>query len=166
MSVVDELKRLELLKGRGKQTDLRKLCHAGRLVGGLSISLRATADEVIGPLTFALGGAAKALRVIDVRIGAPIVLEIEAGELHEKWELVDLQALTHNLNDLYRSVTDVKAAVALGEWEDMLQVWCVEKAVLPALLERRLLEGALNVQTLRRIAEEPSRDGSSTEFDR
>ncbi len=145
---LETLGRLKLITGRGKHTELTRLCHAGRLVGGLSLSTRATPDEVAGPLTFAMGGAARALRILDVRSGLPMVLEVQAGELTEKWELVDVPALVHNLNDLYKEARDVKAVAVLGEWEDMLQVWCIEKSALPTLLSRRVLEAATNVQTL------------------
>lgn len=150
--LIDELKRLKLVTGRGKQSALVNLGHAGRLKGGLSVSLRATPDEVIGPLTFAMGGEAKTLRVLDVRTGLPLVVEIQAGELTEKWELIDVPALAHNLNDLYRTVDQVKVVAVLGEWDDMLQLWCVEKSVLPRLLERRVLDSALNAQTLWKLA--------------
>ena len=147
-SLLDELRRMELVTGRGKHAGLLRLCHAGRLVGGLSMSLRATPDEVVGPLTHAMGDVAKLLRVLDVRSGPPLELEIVAGELHEKWEVRDLPGLVHNLNDLYRSEPLVKAVAVLGEWEDMLQVWCITKTVLPTLLRRRLLDGVPNADTL------------------
>lgn len=150
--LIDELKRLKLIAGRGKQSDLVRLGHAGRLKGGLSVSLRATPDEVIGPLTFAMGGEARALRVLDVRTGLPLVVEIQARELTEKWELVDVPALVHNLNDLYRDAAQVRAVAVLGECDDMLQLWCFEKSVLPRLLQRRVLDSALNAQTLWRLA--------------
>jgi hypothetical protein len=156
--VVDELKRLGLIKGRGKQTDVLRLCHAQRLVGGLSMSLRATPDEVVGPLTFATGAK---LRVLDVRDGPPMVLEIQSGELTEKWEVDGISGLIHNLNDLYRAEPLIRAVAVLGEFEDMLQVWCIEKAALPQLLRRRVLDGASNVQTLWAIS-----DGSADEPDR
>ncbi len=146
--LIDELKRLSLITGRGKHADLLRLCHAGRLVGGLSMSLRATPDEVVGPLTHAMGGAAKQFRVLDVRSGPPLELEMQAGALHEKWEVRDVPGLVHNLNDLYRDDPGVKAIALLGEWEDMLHAWCVEKAVLPTLLRRRVLDAVVNADTL------------------
>ena len=146
--LIDELKRLALITGRGKQAGLLTLCHAGRLVGGLSMSLRATPDEVVGPLTHAMGGAARHFRVLDVRSGPPLELEIQAGGLHEKWEVRDVPGLAHNLNDLYRGDPGVRAVAVLGEWEDMLHTWCVDKALLPPLLRRRVLDSAVNADTL------------------
>ena len=151
--LIEALKRLKLISGRGKQTDLLRLCHAGRLVGGLSMSLRATPDEVVGPLTHALGGEAKQFRVLDVRSGPPLELEMQAGALHEKWEVRDVAALIHNINDLYKDAPEVKVAAVLGEWDDMLEVWCVEKSVLPTLLRGRWLDAAFNAQTLWRLVE-------------
>ena len=156
--LIDELKCLKRITGRGKHTDLTRLAHAGRLKGGLSASLRATPDEVIGPLTFAMGGEAKLLRVLDVRTGPPLMIEIQAGELTEKWEVVDVPGLVHNLNDLYRAAPEVKAIAVLGEWADMLQLWCVERSVLPTLLQRRVLDSALNAPTLWKLIEPPERD--------
>lgn len=142
------LSALKLLTGRGAVKSLVRACNAGRLVGGLSISLRATADEVVGPLVFAMGGAARRFRVLDVRTGTPLVLEVRFDQLVEKWEVEGVEGFVHNLNDLFRNEPDVKAVAVLGEWEDMLQLWCVPKDVLPKLLDARVLEDARNVRTL------------------
>ncbi|MCC6337978.1 MAG: transposase, partial [Myxococcales bacterium] len=109
------LKALGLLKGRGAAKSLVRLCHAERLVGGLSVSLRATPDEVIGALAHALGGAATKLKLLDVRTTTPPVLEVQWREVHEQWEVDGLDALVHNLNDLFRDEPDVKVAVVLAE---------------------------------------------------
>ncbi len=149
VSLAQRLRPLGLVTGRGREATLLRLCHAGRLVGGLSVSLRATPDELIGPLCHALGGAALRLRVLDVRTARPLVVEVQSGELAEKWELVSLEALVHNLNDLFRDDAGVKAVAVLGEWEDMLQLWCVEKAALRKLLDARLLEARNDVELVR-----------------
>ncbi len=89
------------------------------------------------------------------------MLEIEAlglapaseEVLREKWEVEDVRALIHNLNDLYRADPGVKAAAVLGEFEDMLHVWCINKATLPTLLDRGFLGRADNLPTLRVIAD-------------
>lgn len=107
--------------------NLLRECHEGRLEGGLSLSLRATADEVIGPLTYAMGGAARRLRVLDVRVGAPLCMEIEWGSRCEEWEVADVPALIANLNSLFEDEADVKALRVLGEWEDALQVQATPK---------------------------------------
>jgi hypothetical protein len=153
------LKRLGLLTGTGRERGLVRLCHARRLAGGLSVSLGATPDEVLGPLTHAIGGAALTLRVSDVRTGPPMVIHIEWGELKEKWEVRDVAALVHNLNDLFKSEPDARLVVVLGEWEDMLQLWPVERGALAKLLEARLLDDAFNVAALRRALEPPEDDG-------
>lgn len=141
------LREQQLLTGvAGKQPTLLKLVHAGKLKGGLSLSLRATPDEVIGAVTHAMGGSAAKLRVVDVRPGPPLMLEVmfpqgsEGERVSEKWELADLRALLHNLNDLYKDDASVRRAVVLGEWEDALQVWVLDRAVQRALQQRRLLD--------------------------
>ncbi|MEW5737999.1 MAG: hypothetical protein AB1938_03680 [Myxococcota bacterium] len=147
------LKALGLLKGRGAAKSLVRLCHAGRLEGGLSISLRATPDEVVGPLVHALGGSATKLKLLDVRTSVPPVLEVAWREVHEKWECEGVEALVHNLNDLFRGEEDVGVAAVLGEWEDMLQLWCLSKAHARTLLDGRVLDDARNAATLRRLLE-------------
>lgn len=147
------VKELGLLTGRGRAKSLLTLCHGGRLRGGLSISLRATPDEVFGPLLAALGPGAAGLKLLDVRTGTPPVLEVARGELHEKWEVEDVAALAHNLNDLFRADEGVAVAVVLGEWEDMLELWCLPKPALRRLLDARLLDDARNVATVRRLLE-------------
>jgi hypothetical protein len=155
------LKALGLLRGRGAARDVVRLCHAGRLRGGLSISLRATPDEVVGPLVQALGGSATKLKVLDVRSTNPPVLEVAWREVQEKWECDGLEALVHNVNDLFRAEEDVGVAAVLGEWEDMLQVWCVSKAHAVTLLRRRALDDAWNAPALRRLLEGGPRPRSS-----
>lgn len=152
------LKSLGLLTGRGVAKSLVRLCHAGRLVGGLSVSLQATPDELLGPLLHALGGAAAKLKLLDVRTTTPPVLEVQWREVHEKWECDGLEALVHNLNDLFRAEPDVKLVAVLGDWEDMLQLWCVTKEHARVLLDRRVLDDARNAPTLRRLLEGEPRD--------
>jgi len=149
----ETLRALKLLTGSRPVKSLLRACHAGRLVGGLSVSLQATPDEVVGPLCHAVGGAARALKVLDVRGGPPLELEVRWGQVHERWALEDVAGLCHNLNDLYRGEASTAAIAVLGDWEDMLQLWCVSRADLPRLLRARVLEDARNVETLRRLAE-------------
>lgn len=137
-----------LLTRRGPVKNLLRACHGGRLVGGLSVSLRALPDEVVGALTHAMGGEAKRFKVLDVRVGTPMVMEVLWGELHEKWELENVEGLVHNLNDLFRSDAGVKVVAVLGEWEDMLQLWCLSREALGALLSARLLDDARNLRAL------------------
>lgn len=147
------LKALGLLKGRGAAKSLVRLCHAGRLKGGLSISLQATPDEAVGPLLHALGGSAATLKLLDVHTGAPPVLEVAWREVHEEWECEGVEALVHNLNDLFRAEEDVGVVAVLGEWEDMLQLWCLSKGHARALLDGRVLDEARNAAVLRRLLE-------------
>lgn len=107
-------------------------CHEGKLEGGLSLSLRATPDEVIGPLTYAMGGAARRLRVLDVSVGTPLRMEIEWGAMREEWEVADVPALIANLNSLFADEADVKQLEVLGEWEDALQVRATPKRDEPS----------------------------------
>jgi hypothetical protein len=128
-----------LLPARDRpEVSLLRLCEAGQLVGGLSVALGVRPDELVGPLTLAMGGAARRLRIVDVRDGVrerPVLqLEVLAGDVAEKWEVEDLYALVHNLNDLYRDAADVARVAVLGEWEDALQLWCVPRAALTRLL--------------------------------
>jgi hypothetical protein len=125
---VKRLRERGLVKGEGPlPKSLLVACHEERLVGGMSIALRATPDEVVGALTHAMGGAASRLKVLDVRTSSPLVMEIEWGELREKWELENVEALVRNLNDLFKDEPGVKQLVVLGEWEDALQLWALER---------------------------------------
>jgi hypothetical protein len=151
---VKRVRELGLVKGRGAlPRGLLAACHSGRLEGGLSISLRATPDEVLGALVYAMGGAAKRLKLLDVRATTPPVLEVAFGELHEKWEVEGVEGLIHNLDDLLRDEADARLLVVLGEWEDMLQVWALGREPLRRLLEGRELDDARNAATLRRLLE-------------
>jgi hypothetical protein len=151
-SLLETLRARQLVTGTRPVRSLVRACHAGRLAGGLSVSLRATPDEVVGPLCHAVGGAARALKVLDVRGARPLELEVQWGEVHERWEVEDVAGLCHNLNDLFRAEPSTRAIAVLGEWEDMLQLWCVPRLDLPALLEGRVLEEARNVRALHRFA--------------
>ncbi|MER2566867.1 MAG: hypothetical protein ABTQ32_39445 [Myxococcaceae bacterium] len=166
MTLTQRLKSLQLLQGKGRQTSLLKLCHAGRLVGGLSVSWQVTPDEAIGALAHLKGGLASKLRVIDVRGKTPMQLEVrfelppdvlreDEGPrvVTEKWDVEDVPGLVHNLNDLYRDVRDVKFLVVLGEWEDMLQLWALPRPTLRELLDDGLLDEVTNVRTLRALLE-------------
>lgn len=166
MTLTQRLKSLQLLQGKGRQTSLLKLCHAGRLVGGLSVSWQVTPDEAIGALAHLKGGLATKLRVVDVRGKTPMQLEVrfelppdvlreDEGPrvVTEKWDVEDVPGLVHNLNDLYRDVRDVKLIVVLGEWEDMVQLWALPRPTVRELLDDGLLDEVTNVRTLRALLE-------------
>ncbi|HYO73556.1 MAG TPA: hypothetical protein VEU33_46570, partial [Archangium sp.] len=116
---------------------LLRLCDAGLLEGGLTVAFGVRPDELVGPLTLAMGGAARRFKLVDVRERPVLELHILAGEVSERWEVEDLWALVHNLNDLYRDTQDVRAIAVLGEWNDALQLLCVDKRALPRLLRER-----------------------------
>ncbi|AKQ69671.1 hypothetical protein A176_006583 [Myxococcus hansupus] len=143
-SLLDVLLRERLLKDRDAAAELLprgepphvsllRLCDAGLLDGGLSVGYGVRADELVGPLTNAMGGAARRFKVVDVRERPVLELHVMAGDVTERWEVEDLSALVHNLNSLYRDAPDVRAVAELGEWEDALQLWCVDKRALPKL---------------------------------
>lgn len=142
---------LGLIRGEGElPTRLLEACHDERLVGGLSLSLRATPDEVVGPLTHAMGGAATKVRVLDVRSGPPMALELGfGGGVTETWTVEDVDALIEQLGDFFRDDDAVKPLVVLGEWEGMLQVWALRADLLEVLLSTQLLDGARNLEALR-----------------
>ena len=164
MSLARRLESLDLLTGRGRQTSLLKLCHAGRLVGGLSVSWQVTPDEAIGAVTHLMSGLATKLKVLDVRGVKPMQLEVRfelppdvlreddgPRVVIEKWDVEDVPGLVHNLNDLYRHARDVRPVVVLGEWDDMVQLWAVPRPALRELLADGVLDDARNVQALRSI---------------
>ncbi|MBZ4336004.1 hypothetical protein NR800_25510 [Corallococcus interemptor] len=146
-SLLDALDRERLLKdpaaasglvpkGEPPHVSLLRLCDAGLLVGGLTVGYGVRPDELVGPLTAAMGGAARRLKVVDVRERPALELHVAAGDVTERWEVEDVSALVHNLNDLYRDAADVRAVAVLGEWEDSLQLLCVERRALGRLLRQ------------------------------
>jgi hypothetical protein len=125
-----------LVPGEPPHVALLRLCDAGLLHGGLSVALGVRPDELVGPLTLAMGGPARHLKIVDVRERPTLELHVLVGERTERWELEDMAALVHNLNDLYRESEQVRAVAVLGEWADALQLLCVEKRALPRLLRQ------------------------------
>ena len=140
--LVLQLKQLGLLKRappKASQKSLVAVCEAGALKGGLSLALDVRPDEAIGPLCAALGGLAKTLRVVDVR-KEPFELWVRWGDQEERWDVPDVPALVHNLNDLCREDAKACAIVDLGEWQDALQLWCVPKELLGPLFRQRFFQ--------------------------
>lgn len=144
------LQELGLWRKGGRFRSLPAACHAGRLVGGLSVDLRATPDEVVGALCDAMGGGARGLRVEDVRGGPPLELHVRTPEGLERWAVEGVEGLVHNLNDLFRADAAARPLAVLGEHEDMLQLWCVDRLRLTLLLGERWFE-AKNLEQLRGI---------------
>jgi len=141
-----------ILPGEPPEVSLLRLCDAGLLHGGLSVALDVRPDELVGPLTQAMGGAARGFKLVDVRERRTLELHVLVGELTERWEVEDLSALVHNLNDLYREAPDVRAIAVLGEWADSLQLLCVDKRSLSRLL-RQPFFAPVNVRYLQRLIE-------------
>lgn len=160
-SLLDSLERSHLLKDREAARELLnpsepphvsllRLCDAGLLAGGLTVSFGVRPDELVGPLTAAMGGTARRFKLLDVRERPHYELHVLAGDVSERWEIEDVSALVHNLNDLYRDAPDVRAIALLGEWNDALQLLCVEKRALPRLMRERFF-APLNRDALARM---------------
>jgi hypothetical protein len=138
MSLHTELRRLGLVAA-GKHFPsgveaLPALCDAGALEGGLSLALDLRPDELIGPLCERIGGTAQALRVLDVREDPEVALVVNAGRGEEAWAVRDARDLVERCNDEFGADPQARAVAVLGEWEDMLQLWCIPKSVLSSLL--------------------------------
>jgi hypothetical protein len=138
VTLKSELKRLGLLAedvhlGPGQQT-LLALCDQGLLDGGLSIALDLKPDELIGPLCERIGGQARALKVLDVREEPESELLVDAGGGEEAWPVRDARDLVDRCNEAFQSDPEARLVAVLGEWEDMLQLWCVPRGALPSLL--------------------------------
>lgn len=158
-SLIDELQRAKLLtpsylrrleeeqaEGRGDGAPradglphlvLLTLCDAGALVGGLTVELDVRPDELVGPLTALVGGKGSRLRVTDVRDGPPLELTVFFEDHEETWALEDLYPFVQNVNDLLKHDPTSRAVAVLGEWEDSLQLWAVEKVKLAWMFEQR-----------------------------
>lgn len=115
---------------------LLRLCDAGALIGSLTVELDVRPDELVGPLTHVVGGKARRLRVMDVVDGPPLKLTVFFEDHEETWELEDLYPFVLNVNDLLKDDPSARAVAILGEWEDALQLWCVEKKRLAWLLSQ------------------------------
>lgn len=161
--LLDALARERLLKdstaaaevlgeGEPPHVSLLRLCDAGLLEGGLTVAYGVRPDELVGPLTAAMGGAARRFKLVDVRERPVLELHVLAGDVSERWEVEDLAALVHNLNDLYREAPDVRAVAVLGEWNDALQLLSVDKRALPRLL-RQSFFAPVNQRGLTRLLE-------------
>lgn len=146
--MLETLRRLRLLKEDGERlpalspdahATLLRLCDEGVLEGGLSVATGVTPDELLGPLTLKMGVPAGSLRVHDVRGERPMVLDVEALGRKETWSIDGVHDLIDQLNALYRGHEMVRSVQVLGEWNDMLQLWCVQKKALPVLQKERLL---------------------------
>jgi hypothetical protein len=141
---------------------LLEACDSERLLGGLSISKRATPDELAVWLANAMGGRARQLRVLDVRGDE---LEVSCGPLHEKWKVADVHALIARLNETFCDDEEgdpgarVKWLVELGEYEGSWQVWALAPELVDGLLGTSLLDHALNKAALEALFGDDDDDG-------
>jgi hypothetical protein len=115
---------------------LLRLCDVAALIGSLTVELDVRPDELMGPLTATIGGNAKKLRVMDVHDGPPLKLTVFFVDHEETWELEDLYPFVMNVNDLLKDDRKARAVAILGEWEDSLQLWAVEKSRLSWMLQQ------------------------------
>ena len=134
--VLERLRAMKLLQGRGQADGVVRLGHKGRLKGGLSIAFGVTGDEVFGALVHALELGAL-VKLVDVRGRGPVELHVAFSGKLEKWEVEHLEGLVHNLNDLARELKAPKRLAVLGEHEDMVQLWALSEEHLAVLLEER-----------------------------
>lgn len=140
-------------EGEAPQLAILGLCHLGVLERGLSVSLSVRPDELIGPLCAAMGGAARALRVLDVRERPVLTLDVLVDDMEVELEVERLEQLPVDLNELLAASPDVHPVAILGEREQALQLWCVPRAQLDLLLDEAL-EGAWNVDQLEALLDD------------
>lgn len=138
MTIKAELERMGLLAEGAHfpsgQQALAALCDAGVLEGGLTIALDLKPDELIGPLCERIGGKARTLKVLDARDDPEPELLVDAGDGEEAWPIRDPRDLVDRCNEAFQSDPEARPVAVLGEWEDMLQLWCVPRGALPSLL--------------------------------
>lgn len=144
MSLKADLERLGLLAPGAHippgAHSLTALCDAGVLEGGLSIALDLRPDELIGPLCERIGGRAAQLKVLDSREDPEVALIVDAGRGEESWDVRDARDLVERCNEEFRDDAEVCAVAVLGEWEDSLELLCIPKRALPALLRAPFFE--------------------------
>ena len=143
-ALVEKLSRLGLIRmaenrepksqAASRLRSLHALCNAGVLEGGLSVALDVRPDELIGPLAIAIGNAGLELKVIDTRDEPRPEITVRLRSLERKWTVASLDALVTHLNELFHADPAAKAIAILGEYEDALQLWAVDKALLGELL--------------------------------
>jgi hypothetical protein len=153
--VLSTLIRLRLLRGETPggpgPVNLPGLCAEGALEGGLSVALDVRPDELFGALAVAVGGVARQLKVLDVRDRpSPRMVVARGGEV-ETWEVPDLLALVERLNERVAHDPAARLTAVLGEWDDALQLWCLSRSALHALLVKREFRPE-NLAGLRRLA--------------
>lgn len=141
--LVEKLSRLGLIRTGNEESasirpqggSLAALCNAALLRGGLPVALDVRPDELIGPLAAAIGNGGLDLKVIDARDEPRPEITVRLRSLEKTWTVASLGALVEHLNELFRTEPSAKAVAILGEYEDALQLWALDKAALRKLLE-------------------------------
>jgi|GEM_PF-396646 len=127
---------------------LLRLCARETLVGGISVDFRVRPDELIGPLLSLISGSARELRVLDsLSLPIPELIVSYRGQAH-RWQVVGLKDLIRELNALFREDPLAGAIAILGEWDDMLQLWCLGKSQLSSLMK----EGFFRTENRRELS--------------
>ncbi len=125
---------------RDEGTLLLRLCAAEALIGAISVSADVRPDELIGPLVSLIEGSARELRVLDSLDSAvPELIITYRGRIWD-WKVSSLSDLVNELNRLFQEDPRARAVAVLGEWDDMLQLWCVPKEALSLLLRERFFQ--------------------------
>ncbi len=128
---------LKALITRDEGTLLFRLCAAEALVGAISVDADVRPDELIGPLVSLIEGSAREVRVLDsLDSGVPELIITYRGRTWE-WKVSALSDLVNELNRLFQEDPRARAVALLGEWDDMLQLWCVPKEALSLLLREK-----------------------------
>ncbi len=83
-------------------------------------------------------------------------MTVRLGEVERTWVVQDLEVLVHHLNDLFKSDPSSRALVILGELEDQLQLWALDKRVLASLLGEEFFRPR-NLKELFALAQMPTR---------
>jgi hypothetical protein len=153
--VLATIQRLRLFTDEAPEgpLSLPRLCAEGLLAGGLSVALDVRPDELFGALAEAVGGPAKRLKVLDVRDRPSPRMVVTGGPpaAAETWEVPDLPSLVERLNQRVAGHPDARPCAVLGEWDDALQLWCLPRTALRALLQEQEFRPE-NLAQLRRLA--------------
>jgi hypothetical protein len=125
------------------------MCAEGALVGGMSVALDVRPDEVFGHLAAFLGGSVQRLKILDVRDRPALQLIVSRGPqlTPQTWHVPDVRALVTEVNH----VGPDGAVAVLGEWDDALQLWCLPRGALRALLKEPQFQPE-NLAELKRLA--------------
>jgi len=131
---------LKALITRDEGTLLLRLCAAEALVGAISVDADVRPDELLGPLVSLIEGSARELRVLDsLDSVVPELIITYRGRIWE-WKVSALSDLVNELNRLFQTDPRARAVAVLGEWDEMLQLWCVPKEALSLLLREKFFQ--------------------------